>query len=368
MSEKNTIYEKLSPQRKKIIDEVLSNLEKNIGLWSKNWKGGDAPESAISGKKYRGMNNFFLILIANERNYTDNRWITFHQMKEKGWNFKTDEEGKSIAKGKGVPIEYFEFHDLLTKKPFTKASLIDLSEEEKEEYWKDNVKILHKQYVVFNGDLIEGIPQKERKLINEKEKEERAEKLIDYWSKNIVPIFYDRQNAYYNPQKDEIHLPKVENFYSMQDYYSTVLHEMGHSTGHKERLNRNLDGKFGSDDYAEEELRAEIASMFLEQELNIHTEKKDIKNNSAYIKHWYSQIKDNPNVLFHAIAEAEKITQYILDKEKEFQLDSLPEEKSDIYKLPSECFKEKMANLTQKNHTLSKSRKQNKFNFSSKSK
>ncbi len=335
MSEiKQMNYEKLTPQRKSLIDEVLANLKKGKLLWKQNWKDNNTPESLISGKKYRGMNNLYLTIIALKENYQDNRWLTFHQMQEKGWSFKTNEEGKSLAKGKGVPIEYFEFRDKKTKKPFTKISILGLSPEEQEEYWKENVVAIRKYYRVFNGDLVNGIPKKERKTIQMDDVVERAEKILDYWNQCESKIYYGNSQAYYQSNKDEIHVPNRESFLSMQDFYSTVLHEIGHSTGHEKRLNRDLSGAFGSSNYAIEELRAEIASMFMEQELGIAKSGDAIENNSAYIQFWYQSIKDNPNVLFSAVADADKISKFVLEKEKTYQQNHTAID-SDIYELPS---------------------------------
>ena len=78
--EKNTAYEKLTPQRKQLVDKVMENLEKGNLFWTQGWVSSGAPESAITGKKYRGINNLFLSLIAMSENYGDNRWATFKQM------------------------------------------------------------------------------------------------------------------------------------------------------------------------------------------------------------------------------------------------------------------------------------------------
>ena len=337
-NDKNSIYEKLTPQRKALVDMVLKNLEDGQLFWKQSWGGFSFPESAISGKKYRGINNLFLTILAMKENYKDNRWMTFHQMSEKGWKFKTDEEGKSLAKGKGAVIEYFEFHDTLTKKPFTKSTFIEMSEDEKEEYWKNYVKPYRKYYRVFNGDLIEGIPQKEITSISSEEKIERAEEILKYWNTFESPIIYGGNSACYLIEEDEIHLPKKEEFFTIQDFYGTAFHEIGHSTGSKKRLGRDLSGGFGSEKYAIEELRAEIASMFMEQDLGVQKSEQNIRNNSAYIQHWKSKIKENPNVLFNAVADAEKITKYVLNKGKEKEIiteENIIEEQSEIYIPPS---------------------------------
>ena len=130
---KTSAYDKLTPQRKLLVDAVLSNLEKGTGLWEQGWSGGDAPVSAITGKQYNGVNRVFLLLASMEKGYSDNRWLTYKQMEDKGWHFKTDEEGKSLGKGAGVAIEYFELRDKETKQPFDRHTLDGMTAEERAE-------------------------------------------------------------------------------------------------------------------------------------------------------------------------------------------------------------------------------------------
>ena len=105
----------------------------------------------------------------------------------------------------------------------------------------------------------------------------------------------------------------------MQEFYATALHEIGHSTGHESRLNRDLSGRFGSEDYAMEELRAEIASIFMEQDLGVEPSEGRLQNNAAYIQSWKEEIKENPNALFTAITDADKIAKYVSGKEQEYR-------------------------------------------------
>ncbi|MGN0804881.1 MAG: ArdC-like ssDNA-binding domain-containing protein, partial [Candidatus Coproplasma sp.] len=99
---KNLAYEKLSPEYKFIVDEVMKNLDEGAGLWRAGWQMPRMPESAITKKQYRGVNNFCLTLVAMAKGYGDHRWATFRQIEEKGWSFKKDEEGNSLGKGAGV--------------------------------------------------------------------------------------------------------------------------------------------------------------------------------------------------------------------------------------------------------------------------
>lgn len=318
LTDKINGYDKLTPEQKSVIEMVTSNLSEGTGLWKPGWRMAGAPES-IRGTKYRGMNNFCLTLIAMARGYRDNRWVTYHQMEERDWGFKTDEEGKSLGKGAGVTVEYFELRDRQTKKPFDKMSLLGIDADEKEEYMRENVYPLRKYYRVFNGDVIDGIPEKERVVLDETAKSDRAESILKVWDESECKIHYGGSQAYYSPTKDEIQLPERSDFYSLHEFYGTALHEIGHSTGHEKRLNRDLSGKFGSPEYAEEELRAEIASMFIAQQVGVELVESHVQNNSAYIKSWLDKIQENPNALFTAIADADKISRFVIAKENQKQ-------------------------------------------------
>lgn len=317
INEKNNAYDKLTPQRKALVDMVLKNLENGKGIWEQGWANTGVPVSAATGKRYRGINNLFLSLIAMKRGYTDNRWATYHQIEERGWHFKKDEEGKSRGKDAGVTIEFYELYDKETKKAFDRSTLDGMTESERDEYMQENVRPMRKYFRVFNGDIIEGIPEREKHIIDPSERVERAEKLLERWNDYEAKIVYGGDSAFYRRNTDEIHSPKREAFKNLHEFYGTNFHEIGHSTGHEKRLNRDLSGAFGSEKYALEELRAELSAMFLEQDVGIAVSEQHIENNSRYIKEWHDEIKENPDALFTAIADAEKITRYIATKEAE---------------------------------------------------
>ena len=316
---KSSAYEKLTPQRKQLVDQVLANLEKGNLFWTQGWVAAGAPESAVTGKKYRGINNLYLSLVAMAENYGDNRWATFRQMEEKGWTFKKDEEGHTLGKGKSVSVEYYEMRDKETKRRFDRSVLDGMTFDEQREYMDKNVYWLRKFYRVFNCSLMDGVPAKEMPMIDVNDRIEKAEAILDYWNANESRIVYGGSQAFYRPSTDEVHLPEREKFKSTQSFYDTAFHEIGHSTGHESRLNRDLSGGFGSQSYAMEELRAEIASIFMAQDLGIEPSEDRLQNNAAYIQSWKDEIKENPNALFTAIADADKIARYVSSKEQAYR-------------------------------------------------
>ena len=312
--------QELSKSRQALLDKVLKLFEGKRLDWTKGWSSPGAPlppVSGVSGTRYHGCNNVLLWLVAIERGYTDNRWVTYHQIEENGWRFKKNEGGESLGKGAGVAVELFRYYDKATKQDLDWSEFRKLTLDEQRAYWEENVRRITRYYTVFNGDVVEGMPPLEQTQIRHltpEERDERAEQLIRAWNDKQCRIIHDGGNsAYYQPATDQVHLPERTSFHSIEEYYGTALHEIGHSTGHPSRLNRDLSGGFGSDKYAREELRAEFASIFMQQELGLPLGEYHIKNHAAYLQSWGAEVKKDPNVLFDAIKDAGRISTCVFE-------------------------------------------------------
>lgn len=314
MSRHNT-PDSLSKERQMLTEKVLKNLETGA-IWQPEWATPGTPSSGVTGKSYKGMNALLLTMISAERGYADNRWVTFNQMKAKGWRFKEDGSGGTVAKGKAVPIEFYELRDKNTKNTFDKHVLDPLAPGEKVEYLNTFVYPVRRTYYVYNASLVDGMPNIKRKEFTEKEETQLAEKLLNYWDENESKIIYGGTEAFYRRSTDEINVPDRNMFKSANDFYSTVFHELAHSTGHESRLNRKQAGRYGEEDYAVEELRAEISALFLQMELGVKLTDGSIRNNAGYIGAWAKEIKKDPDYLFHAIADADRISDYAIAKAK----------------------------------------------------
>ena len=166
---------------------------------------------------------------------------------------------------------------------------------------------------VFNAAQIDGLPaEPERPVLPDWQRHDRAERLLAAGSPDIRHQPGDR--AFYNPAADVIVLPERAQFSAADGYYATALHEKGHWTGHASRLGRDLAHPFGSAGYAREELRAEIASLVLGEQLGIG---HDPGRHAAYVGSWIRALEDDPREIFRAAADAEKIVEHLRGLELE---------------------------------------------------
>ena len=295
--------------REALAAEFVKALNEDQLPWHAMWASQRA-YNVTTGKPYHGVNAIWLAFLAQEKGFADPRWCTFNQAKDSGWHIKKNEHG--------AKVEFWSIYDLKTRKTLSSAEAAKIVEAD--ESRKDDMRITARLYTVFNAAQIEGIPE----LVQECEVDIasiRAKR--DVLLHNMGLGFHEGGNsAFYRPSEDSITMPPDEAFQNDYGYMSTFLHECGHATGHESRLNRDLSGIFGSESYAKEELRAEIASAFTSQALGFQAGDADrvqhMENHKAYIQSWAKAIKDAPNELFAAIRDAERISDYLIEK-GEFQ-------------------------------------------------
>lgn len=296
---------KYKEERETFVDSVIKSLEEERIPWERNWESTSSiHHNPVSNTKYQGKNGFKLAVISFMKGYQDPRWVTFKQAQQAEWRVKKGE--------KATTIEVYKQYDKLTKKDFTEKNIQGMSSIEAKQYIQENVYGFIKTYNVFNGQQLEGIaPFKEEK------REVNYNKVDKILENSKVPIQHLGEKAFYHPRTDNITLPGKENFKNENTYYGTVLHELSHSTGHPERLNREMNGKFGSKEYTREELVAEFSSVFIGQQLGLNYEKKDLENSKAYLQRWAKQLKEDKNLLYDAIKDAEIASKSIVQmKEK----------------------------------------------------
>lgn len=297
---------KLNKMREEMAGRFIEALKEETIPWYREWSslhGG--PFNAVSDIKYHGINSMWLSFRQEELKSSDPRWCTFKQAGDRGWKIKKG--------AKGTRIEFWSMYDTKEKQKLSYAEAEKLKVQLGKDFY-ERVKPMSSMYTVFNGCQIEGIPELEPELhvLDEKMLMEKRNVLLQSMS---VGFREGNERAFYRPSEDCIHMPDIKRFENEYAYMSTFLHEAGHATGHESRLNRGVQNIFGTPAYAKEELRAEIASAFTAQQLgfsNLNTVHMD--NHKAYIQSWIQVLEKNPEELFSAIKDAEKISDYLLEK------------------------------------------------------
>ena len=292
------------PFHETVAEKLIEQLKQGTAPWQKPWEPGTGmPFNPTTGNRYKGINVIQLM----SQNHDDKRWMTYNQANSLDAQVKKGE--------KGTPIQYWKFSEEKIKKDKKTGKPILDSEGKavKIKVRLERPKVF--MATVFNAEQIDGLPEIEKKENNWADLD-RAEKILQYSGAKINHSDQDR--AFYNSFSDEISLPDKTQFPTPDNYYATALHELGHWTGHETRLDRDMGHPFGSDGYAKEELRAEISSMILGEELGIG---HDPGQHVAYVKSWIRNLEEDPLEIFRAAADAEKIQEYVLSLEQNIQQD-----------------------------------------------
>lgn len=289
---KNDVYQIITTR-------IINDLEKGTIPWRQPWTESGFPRNLITKRPYRGLNIWLLLSLKCERNY----FLTFKQIKDIGATLKTGE--------KACPVIFWSWPEPREGEPEgTKP------------------KPILRYYLVFNIDQCEGIPENmiPGKELMEKENEpiEACSLVVESMPKR-PEIKHKENSAFYHPSLDYINMPKLKSFDSSESYYETLFHELVHSTGHKDRLNRKeivQQASMGGELYSIEELIAEIGACYLSSfsELTL----KNFSNNMAYIDGWLAKLKNDKRFIIYASGHAQKAVDYILNVSTESE-DQIPQ-------------------------------------------
>lgn len=314
MSGQDTIYQMVT-------DRILAELEKGTVPWRKSWDSSEVifPRSLRTGKGYRGVNVFLLMLTAQDKGYSSPFWGTYDHIaecagmeKQEGTNNKgrkytrwisPDGTDRGVRKGeKGTWVVYWV--------PKTRKGNEDRGEDPDKTY---RYFLLGYHYV-YNVEQADGLPEKYFPQPSESHANgtnDAAEGIMRGYLSDGPTLAHGGDKAYYQPSPDRITLPPKSVFKDAEHYYSTAFHEMGHSTGHKSRLNRtgveNFD-HFGSDQYGKEELVAEMTAAMLTAVVGIDVIHED---NAAYVAGWLKTIRGDSRLVVKAAGQAQKAADLI---------------------------------------------------------
>lgn len=273
-----------------ITEQIVKQLESGVVPWRKPWTT-DFPKSLRSLKEYRGLN----VLMLACQGYASPYWLTFNQAKTLGGNIKQGEHSSLVTFWK--------------KAPYTKRNSETGEDETRNGF-------LLRYYRVFNLAQTDGIAEKlglsvTGESANRIPDIEACERIIRQMRN--APKIEESSAAWYKPLTDTVGIPPKSRFVGAEEYYSTLFHELGHSTGHKSRLDRECFGnpiQFGSESYSKEELIAEFTASFLCGHSGIAP--KTIDNSAGYLKGWLSRLRSDSKLLVSAASHAQKAADYIL--------------------------------------------------------
>ena len=272
-----------------VTDRIIEQLEQGVISWEKPWGGViDGAYNRISKKPYSLLNQMLL--------QHSGEYATFKQWSELGGHIRKGQKAEIVVFWKLQPYE---------------------------EENADGEKIIKqipllRYYNVFHISQVDGVEPKEIDL-NEFEPIEEAEKIkTEYMTRENLKILEKlTDDAFYSPAFDYIQVPCKEQYQNVEEFYSTLFHEMVHSTRHKTRLDRletGVNTHFGTESYSKEELVAEIGSASIMNLLGIET-KKSFRNSSAYIQNWLQVLRGDKKFIISASSKAEKAVKYIMNEQ-----------------------------------------------------
>ncbi len=296
---------------RKFADAIVAQIREGTAPWQKPWAPGERvlPTNVDTGRAYRGGNSLHLAAVQQQRGYDDVRWGTYRQIQTRGGQVRKGERGTRIL----------SFQDKRRIAVTDERGRPRRDAEGKRVYRLEKLAVPHiRQYTVFNAAQADGLPERSNAPTQPLWKTHReAERVLDEGGASVRHVAGDR--ACYDVERDEIVLPRRGQFPSANHYYQTALHELGHSTGHPDRMNRDtlvrgIENGFGSPDYAREELRAEIGAMMTGERVGVG---HDPSRGAAYVEGWIQVLEDDPREIRRAAADAQRISDFVLVRHRE---------------------------------------------------
>ena len=273
-----------------VTDRIIAELEKGSIPWKRPWTGvNTGAYNRISNKPYSLLNQILL--------GRDGEWATFKQWTDLGGHIRKGEKSSFVVFWKIQPYEDINADGEKVVKQIP----------------------LLRYYNVFHISQVDGVEPKSKPELKEVEPIEAVETIKESYKEraHIQIIETVTNKAFYSPALDYINVPCKEQYQNANEFYSTLFHEMVHSTGHKTRLDRFANDEkvaFGSESYSKEELVAELGSAMLLNQIGIETP-QTFKNSAAYIQNWLQVLRNDNKFIVSAASKAEKAVNFILGEQ-----------------------------------------------------
>lgn len=279
-----------------VTDQMIQAIEEGTAPWQKTWKGRFGwPLNPTTGKPYHGIN----VLLLSNAGHQDPRWCSYEQAKKAGWQVRAGEKAARIYFYKPLRKETEDL-DYATGLPIVKTIPV------------------FRSYPVFNLSQVDNAPKLETGVNHEIILDDVTEStILELVESTGAEIRSGRTAAAYYPKEDWVGMPAKETFESDAHYYAALVHELAHWTGHSSRLNRTFSFDQSSEEYAREELRAEMTSAMLSMELGIPS---NIGNHEGYVAAYLKLLKNDKKEVFRAAKDAETMTRFILRYHPDFRM------------------------------------------------
>jgi len=303
---------------RRVADVLIAQIKAGTAPWVQSWEAGERvqPYNLKTGKSYRGGNSTWLASVSEMRGYRDERWGTYRQIQESGGQVRRGQKGASII--------YWQWEKRQLARDSAGKPVLDDNSQPVYQVAKLERPRSY-MYTVFNAEQTTGLPPRPlREGGHQWDRNEQVEALFENCGARVEHVKQDR--VFYDLGRDLIVMPHREQFTSPAGYYQSALHELGHWSGHPDRMNREtlVEGvQQGpkSLEYAREELRAEISSMITGDRLGVG---HDGSRTAAYVDFWVKTLQDHPQEIYLASRDAQAISDYVLERGK--LLEKLPDE------------------------------------------
>ena len=290
----------------RITQQIITAIEAGAGNYQMPWnrKGlaSELPQNPIGKYQYHGINVLSLWASQQLNVFTTGHWATYRQWLSIGAHVRKGE--------KGSPTVFYQ--------PIIKDAELSTSVDgEMTPANRVGRPFIAKTATVFNADQVDGFNPVDIEVIHDR-RHDQAEKIIN---NSGARILWGGNKACYLPSRDEIHLPLLENFISMEAYYGVAFHELVHWTGHSSRCARDLSGRFGSSGYAMEELVAELGAAYMSAEAGVDQQPR--LDHARYIESWLDVLKNDTNAIFFAAARATEACRFLCSSSEEPMLSEI---------------------------------------------
>lgn len=292
--------------RNAVTQAFLQALRQDGLEWKRMWSSPAAPFNGVSGRQYSGINRLMLQLSAASAGVTDPRWLTMTQIMDRDGRYHPGQKWHLQKGSKAVYVEFWFRLDSRSGETLTEAEYKQKIREGRD---PSEFRLVPRYTAVFNASAVEGPEAYSAPPLSEAQQDEQ----IDLIAAGMgVPITYDGgDSAFYDPSADRIHLPERERFRSTAALCAVTLHELAHATGHPSRLARDLRGAADRENYAYEELVAEIASAFMGAVVPAAEGDDIMQDHKAYVNSWIRAIDEQPDTLMRAAKDAQRAADHL---------------------------------------------------------